>query len=117
MSSFVVIPAVAVLVLAMVASLTRKVRGASASRELRDQLGVPPMLWSLVGLAEGSAAVGLISGLAWPVVGFASAAGVALLMFGAVTAHVRVGNLGGSVLPPVVLSGVAVVATLGFATS
>jgi hypothetical protein len=115
MSIWVVLP-VALLAAAMVASLVRKAGGAASSRALRDRLEVAPWAWPLIGFAEGSAAAGLVFGLFRPALGLASAAGVALLMLGAVLAHLRVGIAGRPLLPPAVLLGLAVAAAWGFAS-
>ena len=113
MSTSVIVPVV-LLAVAMVASLGRKAGGAASSRTLRDRLGVAPWAWWLLGVAEGCAAVGLVVGLSLPGLGLASATGVALLMLGAVVAHLRVGIAGRPLLPPALLLGVAVAAVFGF---
>jgi hypothetical protein len=113
MAWWMLVPA-APLAAALVASLVRKARGAPPSVELRDRLGVPPPLWAGIGVLEGCAALGLAVGPARPVVGGAAAAGVVLLMLGAIVAHLRVGLSGRRLLPPATLLVVAAVAGLGF---
>ncbi len=105
----------ALLAAAMLASVFRKVTRASSSVALRDRLGVPPRLWSALGALELCAVLGLAAGLARPTVGTAAASGVALLMTGAVLAHLRVGLGGRALLPPAVLLVVAVLAGVAFA--
>jgi hypothetical protein len=115
-STWNIIPS-ALLAAALAASLVRKAQRAPASVALRDRLAVPPRLWSGIGALEGCAALGLLVGLTRPEVGRAAAVGVALLMVGAVVAHLRAGISGRPLLPPVVLLAVAVVAAAGFSTS
>jgi len=115
-SSWNIIPS-ALLAAALAASLLRKARRAPASVELRDRLAVAPRLWSGIGALEGCAAIGLAVGLIRPEVGTAAAAGVALLMLGAIVAHLRAGISGRPLLPPAALLTVAVVAGLGFGAS
>jgi DoxX-like family len=107
----------ALLAAALAASCLRKARRAPSSVDLRNRLGVAPSLWAGIGVLEGFAALGLLVGLARPAVGTAAAAGVALLMLGAVVAHRRAGLSGRPLLPPMALLAVAVVAGLGFSTS
>jgi hypothetical protein len=116
MSDWSVVPA-GLLALALAASCLRKARRAPASVELRERLGITPRLWSGIGLLEGAAVAGLLIGPLRPGVGGAAAAGAALLMAGAITAHLRVGLSGRSLLPPAVLLAVAAAAVLGFTTS
>lgn len=116
MSSWVAAP-VALLLLAMLASAARKVRGARSSVELRTRLGVGPRIWSFIGALEGAAAVGLVLGVRWSALGLAAATGVAVLMLGAVVAHLRAGLKGRALLPPTVLLGVAVTAVVGLGSA
>jgi hypothetical protein len=58
-----------------------------------------------------------VVGVVRPAVGTAAATGVALLMLGAVVAHLRAGLLGRPLLPPAVLLGAAVVAGFGYGTA
>ena len=100
------------LAVAMAASFTRKATGAPASRDLRDRLGVAPRLWQTIGGLELAAALGLLLGLAVAPLGVAAITGVALLMAGAVVAHLRRGIAGRELTAPVTLLAVAVVAVL-----
>jgi hypothetical protein len=68
---------------------------------------VPAGLWSTIGVLEAFAALGLLVGPAMAWLGVAAAAGVTLLMAGAVLAHLR-RHIGGAALtPPAVLFVVA----------
>jgi len=115
-SSWNIIPS-ALLAAALAASLVRKAQRAPASVALRDRLAVPPRLWSGIGALEGCGALGLLVGLIRPQVGSAAAVGVALLMLGAIVAHLRAGIAGRPLLPPAALLTVALVAAVGFGTS
>jgi len=106
-SWWIIVPS-GLLAAALSASLVRKARRAPSSVELRDRLAVPPRLWSGIGALEGCAAVGLLVGLVRPAVGSAAAVGVALLMLGAIVAHLRAGIAGRPLLPPAALLTVAV---------
>jgi hypothetical protein len=116
MSNWGLVPA-GLLALALAASCLRKARRAQASVDLRERLGITPQLWIGIGLLEGAAVAGLLIGPLRPSVGGAAAVGVALLMVGAIIAHLRVGLSGRSLLPPAVLLAVAAAAVLGFSTS
>lgn len=109
-------PAV-LLEVALLASVLRKATNAAPSIELRNTLKVTPRLWSTIGVLEGCAVVGLAVGLARPWVGVAAGSGSALLMLGAILAHLRVGLAGRRLLAPAVLMACAIVAGLGFASS
>jgi hypothetical protein len=111
-----VVPA-SLLALALSASCLRKARRAEVSVELRKRLGITPRLWSGIGLLEGAAVAGLLVGPLRPSVGGAAAAGAALLMVGAIIAHLRVGLSGRWLLAPAVVLAVAAAAVLGFSTS
>ena len=111
-----VLPA-ALLWVALVASLVRKTTGSSASIGLRDALGVPPRRWLGIGVLEGCAVLGLMVGLIRPTVGVAAAYGTALLMLGAIIAHLRVGLAGRRLLAPTVLLASALAAGLGFSAA
>ena len=67
-----------------------KVFGVPYSVQIRDRLGVPPTLWRVIGLLEWAGALGLLVGLAVPMLGVAAAAGLSVLMLGAVASRLRV---------------------------
>jgi hypothetical protein len=103
---------------AMALSFARKARGAPDSRALRDRLRVPPSLWLAIGGLEACAAVGLLAGLVAAPLGVAAAGGVALLMAGAVAAHLRRRIGGGALAAPVgLLVAAAAVLVLRTATA
>lgn len=91
----------AVLAAAMAFSFARKARAAPDSRALRERLRVAPGLWLAIGGLEACAAVGLLAGLVAAPLGTAAAAGVALLMAGAVAAHLRLNIRGRALVAPV----------------
>ena len=96
------------LAVAMAASAARKASPGKDSLVLRDRLGVPPGLWSALGVPEALAAAGLLLGLRWAPLGVAAAIGVALLMAGAVLLHLRARLLGAALLPPSAVLALAV---------
>lgn len=83
-----------VLVVAYFGSGVMKVAGVGQSLQMREQLQVGTRLWWVIGALEVLGAVGLLVGLVVPVVGVAAALGLALLMVGAIAAHVRVKDVG-----------------------
>jgi len=105
------------LAVAMGASAARKARGAGDSRRLRDRLGVAPGLWLVIGALELAAVLGLLAGLAVAPLGVAAGTGVALLMAGAVAAHLRRGIAGRELAAPLLLTGIAVVTVVLRATT
>lgn len=76
-----------------------------------EHLGISVSNYRLIGLAEYAGAAGLLVGLWWPPIGVLAAAGLAVLMFGAAIAHLRVKDPVLMAVPAVVL-GVAVVGVL-----
>lgn len=66
-----------------------KVAGAKPSLQIRDELHVAAGLWVLIGVLELAGAAGLLVGLWVPAIGVAAAVGLALLMAGAIGAHLR----------------------------
>lgn len=76
-------------------------------RERAAHVGVPVRGYRLIGLAELAAAVGLVAGHWWPLLGTAAALGVVLLMAGAVLAHLRVGDALPQWLPAVATAALA----------
>jgi uncharacterized membrane protein YphA (DoxX/SURF4 family) len=67
-----------------------KIFGVPWSLRLRDQLGLPPNLWRAIGVLEWAGAVGLLAGLAVPILGILAAVGLCALMLGAITSRLRV---------------------------
>jgi hypothetical protein len=58
-------------------------------RESADRFGIPWHRYRLIGVAELAAAAGVLTGLAWRPAGLAAAAGMTLLLLGALVAHRR----------------------------
>lgn len=56
------------------------------------KLGISPLLATTIGCLELAAGLGLLAGLRWLRIGFASAVGLVVLMCGAVAYHVRAGD-------------------------
>jgi DoxX-like protein len=69
------------------------------SLHVQDQLGVGGRLWSSIGLLEVAACLGLGVGLAVHALGVAASIVLALLMIGAIIAHIRAGDVGSAALP------------------
>jgi uncharacterized membrane protein YphA (DoxX/SURF4 family) len=78
-----------VLALLFTFSSAIKLLGARQSLEIRDHLGVSPVLWRVIGALELAGVVGVLVGLAWAPIGVAAAIGLALLSVGAVAFHIR----------------------------
>lgn len=84
-----------------------KLAGAKRSLQIRDELHIDARLWSVIGGLEIAGAVGLLVGVAVPVLGVMAAVGLSLLMAGAIAAHGRAGDLRHAV-PAAVLMTLAV---------
>jgi uncharacterized membrane protein YphA (DoxX/SURF4 family) len=70
----------------------QKLLGSKMMREAADHLKIPYERYRLIGIPELAAVVGLLVGLAfWPL-GVAAAAGLVILMVGAVVIHLRSGD-------------------------
>lgn len=78
-----------------------------------EHLGISLGNYRLIGLAEYAGAVGLVIGLWWSPLGVLAAAGLAVLMFGAAIAHLRVKDPVPTAVPAVVL-GVAAIGVIVF---
>ncbi|MGK5530604.1 DoxX family protein [Streptomyces sp. URMC 129] len=63
-----------------------------ASRRIRDRFGLSPTAWTAIGIAECAGAIGLVAGLAVPLVGLAAAIGLTGLMTGAIISRLRVND-------------------------
>jgi uncharacterized membrane protein YphA (DoxX/SURF4 family) len=90
---FVVTIVLAILLsLAYAAAGIQKLAGSKMARENADHLRISFPRYRLIGVPEVLAVVGLLVGLAvWPL-GVAAAAGLVILMAGAVITHLRVGD-------------------------
>lgn len=82
----------------------RKVLGGTAVTGEATHLGLPLTGYQAIGVAEAAAAVGLLLGLFWAPLGIAAAAGLVLLMPGAVIAHLRAGDGPAAWAPAIVLT-------------
>lgn len=80
-----------------------KLIGAKQSLKMRDQLRIGADLWRIVGALEIAAAIGLVAGLAVPILGIAAAVGLVLLLIGAIATHARVDDLRGAAPAAIVL--------------
>ncbi|WP_328545257.1 DoxX family protein [Streptomyces europaeiscabiei] len=67
-----------------------KVLGVPQSLAIRDHFHLPPRLWQAVGALETAGGVGVLVGLAIPVLGATASAGLAALMVGATVNRLRV---------------------------
>lgn len=67
-----------------------KVLGVPQSLAIRDQLGLAPGLWRVIGTLELLGAAGVLVGLAVPVLGTLALLGLVGLMLGAIVSRVRV---------------------------
>jgi hypothetical protein len=77
--------------------------------EAAAHLGLPVRSFRIIGLVEVAAAAGLLIGLAWAPLGIAAAAGLVLLMIGAIVFHVRAKDPVEAMAPVVVLAVLSVV--------
>ncbi len=93
-----------VLSLPFLASGAMKVAGAAAMRKSADHLGLSFGTYRLIGLLEIAGAAGLLAGLAVRPLAIAAAAGLCLLMIGAVVFHVRAKDSAGEITPAAVLA-------------
>jgi DoxX-like family len=85
-----------------------KLVGVRQSLAIRDHLGVKPVQWRVIGLLELAGVAGVVAGLAWAPIGIAAAAGLALLMLGAISFHVRASDGAADTAPAVIGLGLAV---------
>lgn len=88
---------------------TGKLLGAKQLVEGLNRLGVGAQLRQTIGVLEILGAAGLIVGLWLEALGVAAAAGLALLMAGAIVYHVRANERGKELAPPAALLAVSVV--------
>ncbi len=97
---------VALSVLLAVACLlpaTAKLAGLPRMRESAAHFGIPWHRYRLIGVPELAAGIGVLIGLALHPLGIVAAAGMGLLLIGAVVTHVRAGD-GGKELAPALAS-------------
>jgi len=76
---------------------------------VHETVGVPLKYFGWLAACEFAGAVGLLLGIAWPLLGMAAATGLILYFVGAITAHLRVGDVKG-IGPAAFMLGMAVAA-------
>lgn len=86
-----------------------KVAAVAPMRERAAHVGVDVDSYRTLGVVELSGAVGLLAGLAVPVVGLAASAGFVLLLTGALIVHARAGD-GVKEMAPAIVAGAAALA-------
>ena len=91
-----------------------KLMGRPKMRDSAARFGIRWRHYQLIGAAELAAAAGLLVGLRWHPLGLAAAAGMAVLLTGAVITHRRAGD-SGKEMAPALLALVIAIAYLGFA--
>jgi uncharacterized membrane protein YphA (DoxX/SURF4 family) len=91
-----------------------KLTGQPKMRQSARHFGIPWPRYRLIGVAELAAAVGVLAGLWWHPLGLAAAAGMALLLIGAVITHRRAAD-GGKEMAPVLLALAITIAYLAIA--
>lgn len=88
-----------------------KIIGTAQTVEEASHLGVPRIGYTIIGSLELAAAVALLAGIAVAPLGIAAAAGLVLMMAGAVASHTRVGDPFAAIAPALIV-GVASAITL-----
>ena len=76
-----------------------KLTGNPKMRKSAAHFGIPWPRYRLIGVAELAAAAGVLVGLWWHPLGVAAAAGIALLLLGALIAHGRATDSGKEMAP------------------
>jgi hypothetical protein len=89
-----------------------KLVGVRQSLAIRDHLGVKPTQWRVIGLLELAGVVGVLVGLTWAPIGIAGAVGLALLMLGAISFHVRASDSAADTVPAVIGLGLAIASAI-----
>jgi DoxX-like family len=91
-----------------------KLAGLPRMREPAAHFGIPWRRYQLIGVPELAAGLGVLLGLALHPLGIAAAAGMGLLLIGAVLIHLRAGD-GGKELAPALVSLAVTIAYLAVA--
>ena len=94
-TAYIAIAIVASLLLA-VSGLGKLHRNAYIVRTVHEVARVPIRWFPFLAAMEFAAATGLLVGIRWPSLGVAAAVGMTLYFVGAIIAHVRVSDIGGS---------------------
>ena len=97
-----------VLALEMAASGVPKILQISAVSDSAKHLGVRQALDRMIGISQAAAAVGLLLGIAFPMLSVVTGAAVCIQMCGAVGYHVKAQDKIMAMLPAVVTAAVAV---------
>jgi uncharacterized membrane protein YphA (DoxX/SURF4 family) len=102
---------------ALAAGAPKVVLKGSTPAHLQSHMGLSPGLVRFIGLAEVSAAAGLIVGLFWRPLGIAAAVGFAILLIGATGFHTKAGDYADpktrtQATAPIVLALVAIAAAV-----
>ncbi len=79
-----------------------KLLGHPRMRQSAAHFGIPWPRYRLIGIAELAAAAGILAGVWWHPLGIAAAAGMVLLLVGAVTTHWRAADGGKEIAPALV---------------
>ncbi len=91
-----------------------KLTGHPKMRQSAAHFGIPWLRYRLIGAAELAAAAGILIGLWWHPLGVAAAAGIALLLLGALITHRRTAD-GGKEMAPALIALVLTLAYLAIA--
>jgi uncharacterized membrane protein YphA (DoxX/SURF4 family) len=76
-----------------------KLTGQPKMRKSAAHFGIPWPRYRLIGVAELAAAAGVLAGLRWHPLGVAAAAGMTLLLLGALITHRRAADSGKEMAP------------------
>ena len=93
-----------------------KLAGNPKMRQSAAHFGIPWPRYRLIGIAELSAAAGILIGLWWHPLGVAAAAGMAVLLLGALITHRRAAD-GGKEMAPALLGLAITIAYLAIAVA
>jgi uncharacterized membrane protein YphA (DoxX/SURF4 family) len=91
-----------------------KLTGNPKMRQSAGHFGIPWPRYRLIGIAELAAAAGVLIGLWWHPLGLTAAAGMALLVLGALITHRRAAD-GGKEMAPALLALAITIAYLAIA--
>jgi uncharacterized membrane protein YphA (DoxX/SURF4 family) len=79
-----------------------KLTGQPTMRQSAEHFGIPWSRYRLIGVAELAAAAGILMGLWWHPLGVAAAAGMAVLLIGALVTHRKAADSAKETVPAVV---------------
>jgi uncharacterized membrane protein YphA (DoxX/SURF4 family) len=85
-----------------------KLLGHPKMRQSADRFGIPWPRYRLIGVPELAAATGVLIGLAWRPAGLAAAAGMTLLLLGALATHRRAHDSVADAVPALVALAVTI---------